>query len=143
MSLTQIDVKADAVKCRIKILNDPTKQGKSWLREVMTQAAIFGAEETITLKWVAIETIDLTQTTADAGVQSSTVSARGLGIMPQVKIEGVSSIQEEKRTQEMQADGEMGAAGGQQQPSSQQRIVMKKCQKGKEKSTSYEGPWKK
>ena len=99
MSLSE-DTKTAAVKCRIKVLNDPMKDGKSWLREVMTQASIFDEQNTITLQWVAVDSVDLTTSTEDKTkqTQKSSVPARGLGILPQVKIENTDS-QNDRKTQ--------------------------------------------
>ena len=101
MSLSE-DVRPGAVKCKIMMLTDPIVQGKAWMREVMTQASIFGAENTITLQWVAVEVADISESNEEdwfsAGGQKnsheqdiakSMIPATGLGILPPVKIEEI------------------------------------------------------
>ena len=96
MSLSE-DVRTASIKCKIKMLQDPVKEGKAWLREVMTQASIFQAKDTIITRWIAIESIDLTasERILSETAHKSTVPARGLGILPQVKIEAIEEEHEE------------------------------------------------
>ena len=64
----------------------------------MAQAGIFHVKDTITLQWVAVDSVDMTTSTEDKAkqAQKSSVPARGLGILPQVKIEKIDSENEQE-----------------------------------------------
>lgn len=104
MSLSE-DVRPGTVKCKIMTLTDPALQGKAWMREVMTQASIFGAESTIIRQWVAVEITDISEDDgeswfSDAGQEDreseSSIPATGLGILPPVKIEEIEEQEQDR-----------------------------------------------
>ena len=75
------------------------------MREVITQASILGAKETVTLEWVAIESVEATR----APGKESSIPARGLGIMPTVKIEPIEKDSEgEDEQKHERSEGEFG-----------------------------------
>ena len=106
MSLSE-DGKVSAFKCKITMLRDPTRDGKTWVREVITQASILGAKDTVTLEWVAIEPVEA-MSAPEAERKESKIPARGLGIMPTVKIEPIDEDSDSEQGQEKGMGGEFG-----------------------------------
>jgi hypothetical protein len=63
--------KASARSVRIEPLNDATYEGDAWLNEVAIQAQMLGASNTITVKYVPVDEVDLTKDDREISTQSS------------------------------------------------------------------------